>query len=52
MINVLGDLSSTTSDHQAGDVGVTSHIDGVVDRRPGAGDGGCHHWYTKGMGKA
>jgi hypothetical protein len=36
-------------DHRVGAVGVTSHGDGVVDRRPSAGDG-CHHWYTRGGG--
>jgi hypothetical protein len=37
MIHRLGDPGSTTSDHCVGVAGVTSHSDGVVDRRPGAG---------------
>jgi hypothetical protein len=35
MIHVLGNLGSTTSDHRVRATGVTSHGDGVVDRRPG-----------------
>jgi hypothetical protein len=34
MIHGLGDPGSTTGDHQEGATGVTSHGDGVVDRRP------------------
>jgi hypothetical protein len=36
MIHELGDPGSTTTDHQVGAAGITSHGDGVVDRRPDA----------------
>jgi hypothetical protein len=34
MINVFGDPDNTMGDHQVGAAGVTSHDDGMVDRRP------------------
>jgi hypothetical protein len=46
-IHRLGDNDSMMSDHRVGAAGVTSHDDGVVDRRPGAG-AGCRCWYTRG----
>jgi hypothetical protein len=43
---MLGELGSMMGDHQVGATGVTSHGDGVVDRRPDTGVG-CR-WYTRG----
>jgi hypothetical protein len=51
MVHELGDPGSTTGDHRVGATRVTSHGDRVVDRRPDAG-AGCHHWYTKGVGRS
>jgi hypothetical protein len=43
---MLGEPGSMMGNHQVGAAGVTSHGDGVVDRRPGVGVG-CR-WYTRG----
>jgi hypothetical protein len=37
MIHGLGDPGITTGDHRVGAMGITSHDDEVVNRRPNAG---------------
>jgi hypothetical protein len=41
MIHMLDDPRSTTGDHRVGAVGITSHNDRVVGRRPDAGGLQC-----------
>jgi hypothetical protein len=50
-VHGLGDPGSTTGDHWVGVVGVTSHNDGVVDRRLDVG-ARCCRWYTRGLREA
>jgi hypothetical protein len=51
MMHEFGDPGHTMGDHRVGAARVTSHDDGVVDVRPGAG-AGCHRWYTRESGEA